>query len=81
MSLSTLHSLIIMWGFSRPFFTCFLQLGCGRRVEFADAETAIRNLCSDVLVELNRIVELQVPSGFWDLFLEEGAYLFIQFFI
>jgi hypothetical protein len=54
-----------------------LQLGCGKRVEFADSKTAIRSLCSDILVELSRIVELQVPAGFWDLFLEEGAYSFI----
>ncbi|PNF17310.1 hypothetical protein B7P43_G04993 [Cryptotermes secundus] len=47
------------------------QLGCGGRVEFADSEAAIRSLCSDILVELKRIVELQVPAGFWDLFLEE----------
>jgi hypothetical protein len=46
-------------------------------MEFSNTETAIRSLCSDILVELNRIIELQVPNGFWDLFLEEGTYLFI----
>ncbi|XP_021935604.1 uncharacterized protein LOC110837606 isoform X2 [Zootermopsis nevadensis] len=47
------------------------QLGCGNRAEFADTDASIRNLCSDILVELYRIIELKVPVGFRDLFLEQ----------
>jgi hypothetical protein len=42
-------------------------------VEFAHIEALIRNLCSDILEELNRIIELEVPMGFRDLFLEQST--------
>ena len=43
-------------------------------MEFSAIETSIRNLCSDILVELYRIIDLGVPTGFRDLFLEQGMY-------
>jgi hypothetical protein len=43
-------------------------------VEFSAIETSIRNLCSDILVEQYRIIDLGVPTGFRDLFLEQGMY-------
>ncbi|XP_069685286.1 uncharacterized protein [Periplaneta americana] len=47
------------------------QLECENRVEFSHIQESIKDLCSDILVEQNKIVELGIPKGFRDLFLEQ----------
>lgn len=56
------------------------QLGCGNHVEFSGIEKSIRNFCSDILVEMYHIIDLGVPAGFRDLFIEQVSLCGIEGF-